>query len=356
VPRELHDVSCVVHLHSTYSDGTGTVPEIGRAGERAEVDVVLLTDHDSLDAARQGDEGWYGRTLVLAGHEVSPIGRNHLLVFGVDEEIDWRGRTPAQIAQAAREAGGFGFAAHPFSTGSQRFRRVSSLGVSMEWEDLDCLDGIEVWSFLADNGQRLASVREAARFIARPERYVTLAPRENLDRWDRLAARRRVVGIGGLDAHQFGFRIAGRVVRLMGYARSFRQLRTHALLREGFDGSLEHDRALVFEALREGRCYIAAHSVAPASGFRFFGESDGGGLVQMGSEADASGGGWVLRAALPRAADVRLLRDGAEVARAREARSLEWRAEGPGVYRVEATLVTHGAERTWVLSNPVYLR
>ena len=356
MPPELHDVSCVVHLHSTYSDGTGTIAEIAKAGERAGVDVVLLTDHDSLEAARRSDEGWHGRTLLLAGHEVSPIGRNHLLVFGTPEEIDWRGRTPAEIAQGARDAGGFGFAAHPFSTGSERFRRLSSLGVSMAWDDLDCLDGIEVWSFVADNGQSLQSVRDALRFIARPERYVTLAPRKNLDEWDRLAAKRRVVGIGGLDAHQFGRRVAGRVLRLMGYARSFRQLRTHVLVEEPLDGDLEHDREQVFGALREGRCYIAAHAVAPGRGFRFFGEADGGGRVEMGSEGDAAGAGWTLRASLPRAADVRLLRDGAEVARAREADSLEHRAAGPGVYRVEATLQTHGAERTWLLSNPIYLR
>ena len=353
---DLYDLSCVVHLHSTHSDGTGTVAEIARAGERAGVDVVLLTDHDSLDAARHGEEGWHGRTLVLAGHEVSPHARNHLLVFGVDEEIDWRGKTPAQIAQAARDAGGFGFAAHPFSSGSERFSRLSSLGVSMAWDDLDCLDGIEVWSFVADNGQRLRSVRDALHFMIRPERYVTLAPRDNLDGWDRLAGKRRVAGVGGLDAHQFGLRVAGRVIRVMGYARTFRQLRTHVLMRERVSGDLEHDRGLVFDALREGRCYIAAHAVAPGRGFRFWGESGGGQRVEMGSEGDAGGGGWNLRALLPRPANVRLVRDGAEVAFARDARSLSHQADGPGVYRVEATLKTHGAERTWILSNPVYLR
>ena len=36
----LHDLACVVHLHSTWSDGTGTVPQIVSAGQRAGVDVV----------------------------------------------------------------------------------------------------------------------------------------------------------------------------------------------------------------------------------------------------------------------------------------------------------------------------
>ncbi len=349
----LHDLSCVLHLHSTHSDGTGTVEEIARDGERADVDVVLLTDHDSLAAVRHGEEGWYGRTLLLAGHEVSPIGGNHLLAFGVEREIDWRGLSATEIADAVRDAGGFGFAAHPFSRGSERFSRVGSLGRSMSWDDLESLDGIEVWSFVADNGQSVKSVREALRFIARPERYVTHPPRRNLEEWDRLAARRRVVGVGGLDAHQFGRRIGGRTIRLMSYHRSFRQLRTHVLVREPLDGELAHDRDLVFEALREGRCYIAVHPVAPARGFRFFGERRGGERVEMGSEAPA--GDWDLHAQLPRPADVRLLRDGEEVARL-HAPALAHRAEGPGVYRAEAYLETHGAQRTWILSNPVYLR
>jgi hypothetical protein len=30
--------------------------------------------------------------------------------------------------------------------------------------------------------------------------------------------------------------------------------------------------------------------------------------------------------------------------------------EGPGVYRVEATLHAYARERSWVISNPLYLR
>ena len=344
----LHDLSCVVHLHSTHSDGTGTVAEIARDGQRAGVDVVFLTDHDNLDAAQLGEEGWYGGTLLLAGHEVSPPTRNHMLAFGTRETIGWAGRTPAEIAQAVRDAGGFGVAAHPFSEASDPFRRVRSLGESMRWDDLECLDGIEVWSFVSDNGQNVRGVADALRFIARPERYVTHPPRRNLEEWDRLAARRRVVGVGGLDAHQFGVRVLGRALRLMSYHRSFRQLRTNVLVREALDGDLEHDRELVLEALREGRCYIAAHAVAPGRGFRFYAEG-----VEMGAEAAFAG--QELRVELPRPAEVRLLRDGDEVASA-DGAELSHPAEGPGVYRVEAYLETYGQRRTWILSNPVYLR
>ncbi len=69
-----HDVTCVVHLHSRYSDGTGTVPQIARAGRRAGADVVILTDHNTLAARERGEERWYGAVLLLVGEEVSPTG------------------------------------------------------------------------------------------------------------------------------------------------------------------------------------------------------------------------------------------------------------------------------------------
>src|SRR5215210_2517958 len=109
-PQELHDVSCVVHVHSTYSDGTATVPEILDAAREAGRDAVLLTDHDSLGALHDGWEGWHDGVLLLVGHEVSPRG-GHFLAFGVGEEIDHTDLHEAEIPAAVRGAGGFGIAA-----------------------------------------------------------------------------------------------------------------------------------------------------------------------------------------------------------------------------------------------------
>jgi hypothetical protein len=350
-PPLLHDLACVVHLHSLHSDGTGTVAEIAAAARRNHLDVVLLTDHDTLGARKAGEEGWHGSVLVLVGEEVSPIGENHLLAFGTEEHTRHRGRSPGEVCEAVAAAGGFGFAAHPFSKGSERFDRPG-----MPFRDLDCeaLSGIELWSFVTDTGETIRSIADAVRFVATPDRYVDHPPERNLREWDRMCARRRVVAIGGLDAHQIGKRIAGRVpLRLMGYARSFRYLRTHVLAEEPLEGDVDHDRAQVYAALREGRCYLAMDSLAPARGFAFWAEGPAGALP-MGAEAAA--GDWTLRASLPRPADLRLVRDGAEVARASGATELSHAADGPGVYRVEARLRAHGRERTWVLSNPVYLR
>jgi hypothetical protein len=345
----MHDLGCVVHLHSTYSDGTGTVPQIARAGRRAGADVVLLTDHDTLEAKRRGEEGWYGDVLLLAGTEVSPRRRNHYLAFGIEREIDHRGLDAAGICRAVRDAGGFGFAAHPFSRGSDRFRERAP---GMPFEDLACdaLDGVELWSFVNDTGEAVGSLPEMLRFVATPARVLDHPPERNMRIWDELCRTRRVVAIGGLDAHQFGKRVGPFVpIRVMAYHRSFRFIRTHVLCEEAPTGELEHDREQVYGALRAGRCYIAVHAVAPAKGFRF--EADD---LPMGAEAPA-GPRRTLRVRVPLPARMRLLRDGVEVARA-EGSGLEHEVEEPGVYRAEAFRRARGRERTWIVSNPIYLR
>jgi hypothetical protein len=348
----MHDLACVIHLHSTYSDGTGTVPEIAAAARRSGVDVVLLTDHDSLEAKRRGEEGWHGSALVLVGEEVSPPDQNHYLAFGLQREIRHRDLSPAEICRAVDQAGGFGFAAHPFSRGSKRFGRMWP---GFPWRDLDCseLVGIELWSFLTDTAGEFASVRDAIRFVAQPGRVVDHPPERNLREWDRLCARRRVVAIGGLDAHQFGVRVRGRVpLKLMAYRRSFRHLRTHVLCERPPTGDLALDREQVYSALRSGRCYIAMDSLAPAGGFEFWSEGPGE-SVPMGGEADA--GDWRLTARTPRPAALRMIRDGGTVLE-EHGTELDFAADGPGAYRLEARLEAHGRERTWIISNPIYLR
>jgi hypothetical protein len=343
----MHDLACVVHLHSTYSDGTGTVKEIARAARRAKADVVLLTDHDTLAAKRNGEEGWYGDVLLLVGEEVSPRRRNHYLAFGIDSEIDHSQLDGAGICAAVRDAGGFGFAAHPFSEGSKRFKRAGP----MPFEALDCdaLHGIELWSFVNDTGEAISSVPEMARFLVTPGRALEHPPARNMRAWDELCRTRRVVAIGGLDAHQYGKRIGPFVpLRIMAYRRSFRFIRTHVLCDEAPTGALEHDREQVYAALRAGRCYIAVDSIARAHGFSF--EADD---LPMGAEAPA--GRRTLRARTPADARLRLLRDGTEIAAA-TGRSLEAEVEAPGVYRVEALRRFKGRERTWILANPIYLR
>src|SRR2546421_7622944 len=161
----------------------------------------------------------------------------------------------------------------------------------MPWDDLDApgYTGIELWSFVTDTVEGLGSVPDIARFVARPEHVVTGPPERNLRGWDALLARRPVVAIGGVDAHQIGVRLGGRVpLRLMSYRRSFSHLRTHVLVDRPRSGEAPVDRDAVYAALRAGRCYLAMDSLGQARGFAF--GLRGPKAVPMGGEADRSEG------------------------------------------------------------------
>ena len=223
----MRDLACVVHVHSTYSDGTASVPEILAAARAADADAVLLTDHDTLGAKREGWEGRHDGVLLAVGMEVSPKG-GHLLAFGVDDEITHDGRSAEEICAAVRAAGGLAFPAHPFSTGSAI---AKSIGRPHPWPALETCDitGLELWSLMTETAEQASSLRELARFVRSPEAAIGDLPASNLARWDALCQKRRVVAIGGLDAHQTGVRVRDRALSPHPHERIFRTLRTHVL-------------------------------------------------------------------------------------------------------------------------------
>jgi hypothetical protein len=348
------DVSCVVHVHSTYSDGTATVAELAAAAAAAGADALLLTDHDSLQARRDGWQGRHDGVFVLVGTEVSPK-QGHYLAFGVDEEIPHAGRSARQIAEAVRHAGGIGFAAHPFSTGGHMLVPALARGIVRPhgWPALDdprgC-DGIELWSLTTDAAEAWRTPAEAARWLRDPAAAIAAGPpAHHLRRWDALSARRRVPAIGGLDGHAPGIRVRGRVRSPLSHRRTFDLLRTHLLCERPLSGEPEADARTLLAALAAGAAWLACPYVAPAAGSRLWAERLDGSVVPMGAEAPA--GRSVLRVRLPREADVRVVRNGAPVHEARGA-ALDFDVGEPGRYRVEARVNGH----VWLLSNPVHLR
>jgi hypothetical protein len=348
------DVSCVAHVHSTYSDGTATVGELVSAAAESGADAVLLTDHDTLGARRDGWAGRHDGVVVVVGTEVSPRG-GHYLAFGVDREIPHAGRSALEIAEAVRDAGGVGVAAHPFSRGGHMLAPAVARHVVRPhgWPALDdprgC-DGIELWSLTTDAAEAWRTPGEAVRWLRDPEHAIAAGPpAHHLRAWDTLSARRRLPAIGGLDGHAPGVRIRGRVRSPLSHARTFGLLRTHLLCERPLTGEPETDGRTIIGALSAGAAWLTCPCVAPAHGARLWAERADAAIVAMGAEAPA--GPALLRVRLPRPAEVRVLRDGAVMLQADgAARDVEIAARG--VYRVEARL----DGRLWLLSNPVHLR
>ena len=351
---ELHDVSCVIHVHSTYSDGTATIGELLGAARESGVDALLLTDHDTLAPRREGWEARHDGVLLLVGLEVSPK-RGHYLAFGVEQEIQHEGRSALQIAEAVRAAGGIGFAAHPFSRGGHMLlpslaRRVVLPHGWPALEEEGGMDGVELWSVLTDAAEAWRTPAEAVRWLREPERAVAHGPpAHHLEIWDRLSARRRIPAIGGLDDHQRGIRIRGAVRSPVAHRRTFRLLRTHLLCQQPLSGDLEADRASVLAALRAGAAWLHCPFVATAQGARLWAERADGGTVAMGGETPAGQATFRLR--LPDRAEVKVFRDGHPIDETHTAQ-LDLTIAAPGAYRVEARI----DGKLWLLSNPIHLR
>ena len=387
LPR-FYDYAGAVHVHSTYSDGAGTVEEVAAAANRAGLDFVVLCDHSSLAAHADGKDGWRGRTLVLTGTEIT-TDAGHLLALGVPDSF-LPAPHDAEAAQAAIQSnGGQGFVALPCDLKDhwKDFGRMAG-GTGLEVFNLSAIARTKI------NLPTLAEVwrRYHSRTPQRAFHLVSARPAPELRLWDTLTAppapgkpARRVVGIASLDAHAV-MKFGGRSYPFPTYEETFRTLRTHLVMAEPLRGGETADRKAasdtdsrrVHTALARGHCYMAYDNFADPTGFTFEAKPledrpaearpAGGSAAPTALMGDAvempaaPGGGFVLIAQAPRTRSlVRLYCNGRLVAAARGGR-LDYAASAPGVYRIEAYLyrrrigsVCFGA-KPWIFSNPLYLQ
>lgn len=349
----MHEVSGVIHCHTDYSDGTHSYGEVCQAAHRAGLDYLLLTDHDNMDARRDHGERYWGRTLVLVGVEITPRW-NHYLAYGISDFPSFH-LPPQEYVRAVAERGGIGFCAHPFECGSRVLRMNEYCWKAWEVEGYT---GLEIWNYFSSWVSGCTSWRRTIRgaLLADWQHVAGDPDPRTLARWDELGRRRRVVGIGGVDAHGARWRLIGPLaITLHPYTRAFRTVRTHLLLAEPFNGDVDHDRAQLVAALQSGRAYVANWERGDPAGFRFVGWS-GGRCLEMGDEAPHPGpaGAVHFSVAVRREKPygvIRLLKDGQVLAETADT-DLQAADAGPGVYRVEVCRRGRG----WIYSNPIYLR
>ncbi len=306
-----------------------------------------------MDARRDHGEKYWGRTLVLVGVEITPR-RNHYLAYGLTEFPDRR-LPPAEYVAAVARQEGVGFCAHPYERGSRVLRQGE---YSWHAWDTDDYTGLEIWNYFSSWVSGCTSWPRAIRGAVLADwQHVAGDPDpRTLQKWDEIGRRRRVVGIGGVDAHGVRVRVLGPWrVTVHPYTRAFRTVRTHLLLAEPLKGDVEHDRAQLVAALRTGRAYIANWERGDPAGFHFAADTPAGRL-QMGDEAAHPGPVGAVQFRVSTGGrrppgQITLLRDGQPVARS-EGPGLAAADTGPGVYRVE--VLRRG--RGWIYSNPIYLR
>lgn len=106
-----------LHSHSHYSDGSDSPAALVAEARRRRIDVLAVTDHDSLDGALRAVEiarrPWPGRPLeVVVGEEVTSRD-GHILGLFLTHPVR-PGRSAGQTVEDIHRQGGIAIAAHPF--------------------------------------------------------------------------------------------------------------------------------------------------------------------------------------------------------------------------------------------------
>ncbi len=353
----MYEYTVNLHMHTTYSDGFGSHADIVQAAIKSGIDAVIITDHNVLvkgfdGYVRQGDK----QVLVITGQEVHDQSRqpqkNHMLAIGADRDVATQAYDPQMLVNSIRTAGGLAFIAHPIDPAAPAIHQ-DDLGW-VDWE-LDGFTGLEIWNGLSELKARIKTRLHGLWFVNFPWVVANGPFPEALKRWDELlASGKRVVGIGGSDAHAIPVRLGPLKYTVFNYDFHFRCINSHILTPEPLSGNADTDQNMVIEALRQGRVFIGYDLPAPTRGFRFNAQVKQG-TILMGEEAESDGGA-TLQIRLPKPAQCNLLRNGKVVKTWENRPTCTYITSEPGAYRVEVYQPYLGKKRGWIYSNPIYLR
>jgi hypothetical protein len=352
-----HEYIGNLHLHTPYSDGHGRHEEIARAAIHAGLDFIVTTDHNiwvgGIDGYRTMGQK---RVLLVTGEEIHDQTRdpqkNHLLIYEAEKELSAYAPDPQNLIDEVNNAGGLAFIAHPVDPEAPAFKESDLSWVT--WE-IDGYVGLEIWNFMSEFKSHLKSFPTALWYAYNPKKIASGPFEEALVKWDSLLAKgKRVVAIGGADAHAYPIRMGPLRRTLFPYEFHFRTVNTHILTPEPLIGEADIDRKRIFQAIRRGHCFVGYDLPSPTKGFRFVGIGNQG-QAWMG-DTIRSEFGTTLQIKLPLRTSVRLLRNGDEVKRWKHTEVAVYTAQEPGAYRVEAFIPYQGKMRSWIYSNPIYVQ
>ena len=322
----------VVHVHSFLGGhSAGTFQEIISAARANRLQFVIMTEHpeEHIDTAAMTLSGMLGGVLFINGSELSAANGDRTLKLSDEISI----------------------AAYP-----EEFK---------DWNTPD-LDGVEVYNVFT-NARRVNPVVAFFDVVWSQRAYPELIfahyferPDEGLKKWDQALAQRRLIAVGGNDAHSnIGLSLkdsSGKTLvglQLDPYETSFRLVRLHALI----ERNRPLDPPSLLSALQAGHCFIGFDFLGDSSGFSFEAENPGEKKIQ-GDEI-ALQQQTRLRIRTPVSSRIVVMKDGAVFLDESGINTKELTITERGVYRVEVYLPQLGQivdQKPWIISNPIYVR
>ncbi|MDP3921459.1 MAG: CehA/McbA family metallohydrolase [Candidatus Omnitrophota bacterium] len=319
----------VFHVHSEHShDSAITFEDARKTAKKANLDFVVITDHNNLDGRAAYADGEYEPyPLLVLGTEIT-TGDGHLIALGIDEYP--QKQSTKELVKWIHDRGGYVVAAHPLS-------------VRTPWTDwsIKDIDGFEVYNFgHAAYTQNKVLLALKALFYP-PHKFLKStqdAPLDHIRFWEQNLTGNHTAIVGAADAH-IHFEFLGMSPENL--RMYFESVTTYVIANR-----LE-EKAVV-KAIGEGRSYLAFEVRGDASGFTFTAVS-GSRELEMGDTA-RSGKSVEFKAASPGRAWMYLIKNG-QVVESRRGTELRFTTADAGVYRVEV----HKDGGLWILSNPIYV-
>lgn len=352
----MNEITCNLHIHSKYSDGTGSYSEILQAAAATGVDVIIMTDHN---IRVEGVEGYYTvrgkKVLMLIGEEIHDQARdpqkNHMLVFGANQELAPLAADSQALIDKINQLGGSAYIAHPDEYALPMFHEDDISW--MNWE-VTGFTGFEIWNGMSEFktvSQNLWQVVKNAFF---PELVAHHPLNQSLQRWDHfLKEGRHISVVGGTDSHALHIKIGPFIKVIFPYKFHFSTINNHLLLPEPLTGDMEMDKKAVLDALKKGSLFVGYDLPAPTKGFSFRIDSDEGSafpgdVTKMQRSA-------IAHIKLPHPSEVKLIHDGETIFSSDKQDTISYPVNQPGAYRVESYIHFLGERRGWIFSNPIYL-
>ena len=340
-----YEYTGAIHIHTSDSDGTEPFAEIVKLAQKTKLDFLLFSDHLTLKSLYAGLEGWYDKVLAVVGYEIhDENNQNHYLVFNLDEILPF-GLSAEQYAKEAIQRGGMGIIAHP-----DEIRNNLKEFPPYPWNNwnIDYFDGIEIWNEMSEWMESLTRFNQL-KMIFSPRKALKSPTDRILKKWDELNRKRKVVGIGAIDAHAFSYPLFGPFkITIFPYDVQFKSIRTHILTTESLSTQPNQAKKQLLGALKNCQAFVSNFRWGDAKGFSFIAQTSDkeatiGETVNMNKENQIK-----FSAKTPSKCYIKLLCDGKTVAESR-GKEIDYATSQRGNYRIECYKNSKG----WIYSNHI---
>jgi hypothetical protein len=351
------------HMHSVFSDGTGTIDEISGDAGKAGLDFVILTDHGEPNRRSVSAMGWKDGVLLMGGTELS-LYCGHLAAVGFTNP-DYR--FPPEPQEAIDEISGdlgdgkgVTFIAHPFDK-----------KVPWTYWNVAGFTGIEVLSSYSE--ARKAGLLKILIFPLKymfNSRYALLDtmsyPERNIRMWNELNAggTHTYYGIYALDAHA-KLPISRKIrFKFPTYQSMFEVMTVYIKLAAADAAGFKSmdagtAQAVVVSSIRRGNFFNCIEAIAPGNGFDAVFMPEGSGeSVSMGGASEVSEGRITVELPFQFKTLVKVFRNGEifKVFDKIDREKLEIPIRESGVYRLEVFVPENSFdELPWIMSNPFFI-